>query len=455
MGVGFRLLWPQDMEWKADEIYSVEQARAILETGAWPAAGMSTSVGPPNPGLSLWAFVPLVALGQTPVRVCLLVMLLNTIALLGFARLAARPAATDPASRAEPRATRLAPREAWLWAIAFMAVNPYVVRIARKIWPPSLLAPLLLLFAWSHSRRNTRAGAFLWGAAGSAMTQIHLSGAFLAAGVLILTAFAQLRRNDPRPTRWLSWTTGTALASLGLIPWFLWMREHPAPAPVLGWSLESFYLRITLCYQYLAELALGLTTRFSYGSDQLAFLSGPDILGNPTHLLGILHLALFFLGGFVLAAAALRLLLRSLPPPWRSRLGSAARTFRRWSIRELPAPARNPLRSAWTLGRSLLFPRGRQPILIDPSARFFILAAALAGPACLILACRIIHMHYVYIFIPFLFLALIPCCRRRRRILALILLLQAGLTLATLVDLHQHGGTRAGDYGRSYRAQGL
>ena len=49
-------------------------------------------------------------------------------------------------------------REAWLWAIALVAVNPLAVLYHRKLWNPSLF-PLLtvcFLWCWWHRQRVWR-----------------------------------------------------------------------------------------------------------------------------------------------------------------------------------------------------------------------------------------------------------------------------------------------------------
>src|SRR5258708_6252917 len=73
-GIVARLVWLEDMEWKADEIYSFETGLEINQTGQWPATGMGSSVGLPNPGLSVWAFAPVVAIDPRPTSVCRQVM---------------------------------------------------------------------------------------------------------------------------------------------------------------------------------------------------------------------------------------------------------------------------------------------------------------------------------------------------------------------------------------------
>src|SRR5580658_4871515 len=127
-GVALRLIYPLDIEWKADEQWSFFHAKAMLATGVWPPQGMPSSVGPPNPGLSLWVFTGLMALFgvRSPPDLAHAVSALNIAALVLFAAFAL----TQPGKGR---------REPWLWALALWAVNPAAVMLERKIWPPSVL----------------------------------------------------------------------------------------------------------------------------------------------------------------------------------------------------------------------------------------------------------------------------------------------------------------------------
>src|SRR5579863_4373787 len=62
VGIVFRLIWLSDMEYKQDEAWTVEQVQAFWHTHHLLPAGMSSSAGPPNAGLSLWVFIALSAL---------------------------------------------------------------------------------------------------------------------------------------------------------------------------------------------------------------------------------------------------------------------------------------------------------------------------------------------------------------------------------------------------------
>ena len=90
--------------------------------------------------------------------------------------------------------------------------------MSRKIWPPSILTPLLLLLWISHLHRGRRWGAFAWGLIGALIGQVHLSGWFIALGLLIGTVLAERLGGAARSRYWHFWLLGTALGLVSAIP---------------------------------------------------------------------------------------------------------------------------------------------------------------------------------------------------------------------------------------------
>src|SRR4051812_9558228 len=106
-GAALRLAWGLDIEYKADEAWTFEHAHLLVRGAPWPWLGMPTSVGLPNPGLSLWVFAALDALFavQAPPDLARAVQLVNVAALVLLCGFALRRVAA-------------AEREPWLWAAA-------------------------------------------------------------------------------------------------------------------------------------------------------------------------------------------------------------------------------------------------------------------------------------------------------------------------------------------------
>lgn len=305
VGAALRLGFHQDIEWKGDEQWTYLHAQAMAASGAWPAIGMPSSVGAPNPGASLWVFAGLVRLFgvRTPPDLAGAVQGLNVLALVGFAAFA---------FLAVPRARR----EPWLWALALWAVNPVSIILERKIWPPSTLPlPMVgLMTAWWWRKRP--AAAFAWGVIGALMAQIHMGVAFLA---LAIAAWTLIQDRGAFP--WLGWLAGSVVGALPAIPWLLQVLGHGSGAhPHLTAPSISFYLR------WFAQF-FGYGAQYTLGKHDFAdYLAGPQAGGLATHLMGAVQVVLVAAAIAVLVRAV-RAALRAPPSPRAILLGDSPETL--------------------------------------------------------------------------------------------------------------------------------
>ena len=284
-GIALRLAWPLDIEYKTDERWTFEQVQALLAGGAWPWIGMRTSFGPPNPGLSLWLFAGLGWLfaPQTPPQLARLVQGLNIAALLAFVAFARFAV---PALR----------RELWLWAAALWAVNPVAIIYERKIWPPSVLPifTVALIAAWWY--RHRAVPAFLWGAIGALMTQIHLGAGLFAFALVLWTAITNWRS-----ARWLAWFTGSALGAVPLLPWLAdALTQHREMLVRVRLPIVQFFPR-------WATQPFGLGIHSFTGDEFLDFLRSPVFSGTQTYVAGLAYgaLAVLYVWMLVRLAAAI------------------------------------------------------------------------------------------------------------------------------------------------------
>jgi hypothetical protein len=393
-GLVLRLIWVEDMEYKADEAWTFEQAR----TGGLPWLGMPSSVGVPNPGMSLWVFVGLRALSDadSPPQLTRAVQVANCLALV---LLVAFAFGSVPAGE----------REAWLWAAALAAVNPLAVVFHRKLWPPCVLPLLTLAMLWGWWHRGRRGPAFVWGLVGVCVGQIHMSGFFLLSGFAIWAFLF-----DRKSVAWKAWLAGVALGSLPLLPWAHHLLTHPSTSPANPgrWvhALEGkFWVR------WFTE-SFGLGIDYTLGSQFRDFLSGPVVFGKSTWLIAVCHV--------VLVIVTMVLLLRRVASLWRERhpdwVGRSSLT-------------------AFTLGAALWG---------------FGLLLTLSGCS--------IHRHYMIVLFPLEFLwvarlALGGAPEGRRLGRGLLAALWVGqLFISSQFLVYAHSRPRAGDeYGVPWRAQQL
>jgi hypothetical protein len=278
-GAGLRLIWPADIEYKADEAWTFQHSH---ETEL-PWLGMPSSVDIPNPGMSLWVFMLLQRLSgaEDPPSLARAIQIVNVAALVLLVAFAFRHVPREE-------------REVWLWAAALVAVNPLAVLFHRKIWPPCVL-PLLtlaMLYGWWYRQRP--GPAFVWGLIGVCLGQIHMAGFFFAGGFILWALLFD--RPWSQRVAWQSWLLGSTLGALPMLPWLLHLFTHPSERPVnphrwvhacelkfwARWCTESF----------------GLGINYTFGPYFREFLLYPVLGGRPTYLVALLH-------GFVAAMAVL------------------------------------------------------------------------------------------------------------------------------------------------------
>jgi 4-amino-4-deoxy-L-arabinose transferase-like glycosyltransferase len=120
------------IEHNIDHAYPVWQALQTLEHGDWRLTGQSTSVLFANPALTGYLYLPFVALTRSPLSIYILIIALNTVAVLLAFRAVRTLLGTRPA----------------LVAGALMAVNPWVIEYSRSAWVQSLLPFFACTIAW-------------------------------------------------------------------------------------------------------------------------------------------------------------------------------------------------------------------------------------------------------------------------------------------------------------------
>ncbi|HUY88478.1 MAG TPA: hypothetical protein VMV10_07075 [Pirellulales bacterium] len=271
-GAALRLVAADDMEYKADEKWTFDQTQPSSDR-SFPWLGMPSSAGMDNPGMSVWVFM---ALGKLlgvddPVSLARAVQWLNVAAILLQVAFAWRCVPWPD-------------REFWLWSAAFLCVNPLAVLFHRKIWPPSVLPIFIvaLLIAWWFRQRPW--AAFAWGLVGAAIGQIHMSGFHFAAAAVLWTWWFGDKR-----TAWKSWTAGSVLGVLPMIPWLKYLIATHGSRPSANVKWEHLF-EAKFWLRWFSE-PFGWGADYALGDDFRDFLSQPIVAGQATWLVGLLHVA--------------------------------------------------------------------------------------------------------------------------------------------------------------------
>jgi hypothetical protein len=274
-GLGLRLIWLEDIEYKADEKWTWQHAKAAADGQGISWVGMPTSAGLENPGLSIWAFIPLAWFSDSPVDMARWVAWLSMAAIGVWIAFACR---MPPAER-----------ELWLWAATLYAVNPLSVIHHRKIWPNCLYPLVIALFVICWSGRQRRTLAFAWGVLGSVAAQLNLSAGFFSLAFVLWAGLADRTR-----IAWKSWLAGSALASLPLLPWFHFLRTK-STQPSQATFRPARVFECKFLTRWLTE-PLGFGLDHALGEDYIDFLRQPVIAGIPTWFIALLHAAALALG---------------------------------------------------------------------------------------------------------------------------------------------------------------
>jgi hypothetical protein len=418
LGCLLRWVWPEDMKWKADEIWMYATARSIADGHSpWPLLGMGNGVGFANPGLSVWSFVGLAQLSSGPVGMVRWVQGANILAILlfvGFVRRYIAPAE----------------RRIWLWGLTIASVNPLAIHFSRAIWSSDLLPLIGFVVFVGHWWRGRFWGAWVWGCVGTLIGQVHMSGFFWQGGLVLWTLGQELRsRFSPRSqsqflpparlparsqpsqsrTHWWGWGLGTIAGMIPMLPWIQQVATTAATIQRPSWAellTPNFHL-----HWLLSAWGLNLEYEFS----QLFWrgvLPQPLWFGQPSFGMLMGHLIL-------LGSALMALWL------W-------------WQRRSSQATA--------DLGVDLGAAAPPQWLVFD-----YFWVGAVVMPL-LLLAARVrIPAHYLVTLFPFPFIWAAWLMRSRTRWLILVCSVQLILAAYFLLYVHRHGGIPDADYGVAYR----
>jgi hypothetical protein len=406
VGIVLRLTWIEDMEYKGDERWMFDRSQHVGVDEPWPALGMSSGPGLRHPGMSVWIFAVIARVfrAHTPLELNRAIITMNILALALLCWFALK-------------IVRDRESEAWLWAGALVAVNPMALLLERKIWATCVLPLFIVLFLVGWWRRDRYWGAFVWGALGAILAQLHMSGFFYCAVLAGWDiAFGGARRPGHASTKWSTWVVGSTLASYPLLPWLEYVRSGVDKSPPYSWENVS---SLRFFRQWYSDAA-GFGFDYNLGSQFNEFLRYPrfgttDVYADLLPGLFVQGIS-FSIAGYIVFSAVCAV--------WRKRM----------RLNDI------------------------YPALKACSDTAFTASAAFFGYGILITFFSIyIWRHYMVITFPLewtsLALLALRHVRRARSSLLLLWMAQLWLSVSLLHFLHDNHGAVGGDYGRSYGSQ--
>ncbi len=380
IGALLRLVWPGEMKWQGDEVWMHNHAIAIAQgEEPFPLLGMRNGVGIYNPGMGVWAFIGLAKIQINPVAMVQWVQWSNIAAIVLF---------TGFILRCLP----LVEQSIWLWGMAIASVNPLAIIFSRAIWAQDLLPLFCTVAVMGHWGRRKFWGSFVWGWVGGLLGQIHMSGFFWQAALVVMTLWPG--GTKPR-TNWRGFAIGSFLAYLTLIPWLQQVAAQSLTAKRPAWAellTPNFHL-------HWLTGSWGLNMEYELSSELWhSFLAEPRLQSFPTY------------GVAIALVTLLGLCLFSL---WKG------------------------------------FRQKTQPF----SAMLYLKAGAIVMPILLFLAKVRIPAHYLIVLFPFPFIWVAWLNRGKSGYLVAIALCQLFLSATFLFYIHQHFGIIDGNYGLHYQFQ--
>ncbi len=266
----FRIIWPMDMEWKADEILMHKLAMDAVNSGTWPMLGMQSGGGIINAGFSVWPFAIFYMINPSPVFMGVCVQCLNIISIFIFILCIYK-------SPFQYRPIMLAGIASW--AVAFMPVL-----FSRKIWAQDLLPFFIALMWLLYIHRHHYWTLFVLGIVCAFAGQLHLSGFYYSAGIFIIALISK----QINVKQLLLFAAGGISGIIAAIPW-MHAVTHSTES---SFALYNFY-KFEFWLHSLVD-TLGINVFYSLGKDTAVF--------NQYFVFIPVLMAVFIVGVFIISA---------------------------------------------------------------------------------------------------------------------------------------------------------
>lgn len=272
-----RLIFPYDIEYKADQILMLDWIHEFKNYGHFREIGMMSGGNVYNFGLGVWIFYLLGYIADTPVGLTMLIAFINVIALFVFYYF------VDKKVEAENK-------ELWFLSIALLSVSIIPIIISRNIWIQSVLpifSVTIWMFYWSDISKFSN--AFFLSLLLVLIGQIHLSGLFLfiAFSTILLYLYIKKYRQIHVP----GYLIGIAIGIIPMIPLFIYLINHPQINPSSGFGN---LIDVRILWFHIFD-GLGLDIFYTLESDTFMFFKYPRWFDHYTYINGFLYFLLLLI----------------------------------------------------------------------------------------------------------------------------------------------------------------
>jgi hypothetical protein len=247
IAVILRLIWANDMEWKADEVLMYNMAKEAAETGSLPWVGMKSGIGLANAGFSIWPFVLFYKISSNPLNMVRMVMWSNVFALLLM---------WYCASRLQQG------KRVMQFGVLLTGVNVLMVLFSRKIWAQDMMPVFIATMWYLQLQRKTTLVLFLWGAVSALAGQLHMSGFFFAFGLFLGSCI----NRDLSLKKAGIFVMGFGIGLLPAIPWLQDLFSGAAGSDANAANILKFEF-----FLHAIIDPLGINAQYSLGADLKKF----------------------------------------------------------------------------------------------------------------------------------------------------------------------------------------
>jgi|694.fasta_scaffold09772_8 hypothetical protein len=269
LGVFFRLVFLEDMEWKFDqlEMYKFIKEFHLEDHFRW--IGMNSGVNIPNFGASVWVFYLMGFFTLNPVWLSAQVAMLNIAAIFIFIYITFKYIAQKE-------------KHIWYYALALMSVSMIAVSFSRHLWAQNILPFFTALLFWLYIKRGTHWFIdSLFGFILVLIGQIHMSGIFLAFSYVIMTLLVF----KSRKINLIAIFSGGILSFLPSIPLLIHVFANPSSPS--NKKIFSFFELKFLWYTMIQ--GAGIDIFYHLGKSSLSFIKYPTFCGIDTYFTGIIY----------------------------------------------------------------------------------------------------------------------------------------------------------------------
>lgn len=262
IGIILRLIFPYDIEYKADQIEMLMDMQLFKEQGMVKYIGAQSSAGYPNFGLTNWIFYLISYITISPVGVSMILAIMNCFGLIYFYKIT--PQLSEKNSEIE----------LWYYAFSLLSISLIPITLARNIWGPSLLS--FFSFGIIHTfftRKKSSKIHFILGALLILVSQIHLLGLVLNLIISCIVLFESFKFNTKK--NGLMFIIGQVIFSIGMIPWI--HRMYNSYPQILTINSSIDYIKDYKIIWHGIYNGFGLDLGYTLGKYAEIFLQFPKI----------------------------------------------------------------------------------------------------------------------------------------------------------------------------------